>query len=52
MGGVTAAECRNKKPKRKDSINGETGAPFMTDLGYMEHFWKYFAVLFFHFASC
>jgi len=50
--GRGAADCLHKQPKRNDSINGETGAPFVTDvgLGYMGHFRKHFAVLFFHFA--
>jgi hypothetical protein len=53
-GSCTAADCLHKQPKRNGSINDETGIPFMTDLdlGYMGHFRKHFAVLFFHFASC
>ena len=51
-GGGDAADCLHKQPKRNDGINGETGAPFMTDvgLGYMGHFRKHFALLFLHFA--
>ena len=51
-GGVIVADSRHKQPKRNDSINGETGPTIMTDvgLGYMGHFCRHFAVLFFHFA--